>query len=214
MRFGKLLFLMAFLAILTACSTMVGPQDDLARKVDYMRSDVENLTAQQKELAEQVKQLAEALAKAPAQAPQETALQVMTPQAVSQAESGDLAGDPALLYKRAYDLLAAGKVKESQDAFSEFIRRFPQSDLADNAQYWIGEGFYTQKDFKDARDAFKAVADHFPFGNKVPDAIYKEALCDGETGDKALEKKLLQELGEQYPYSEAAALAKDLLKKL
>jgi tol-pal system protein YbgF len=214
MRFGKLVFLLVFLAVLTACSAMVGPQDDLARKVDYMRSDVEKLTAQQKELAEQVKQLADALAKAPTQAPQEQAPQATTPQVVSRAESGDLAGDPSLLYKRAYDLLAAGKVKESQDAFSEFIRRFPQSDLADNAQYWIGEGFYTQKDFKDARDAFKAVADHFPFGNKVPDAIYKEALCDGEMGDKALEKKRLQELCEQYPYSEAAALAKDLLKKL
>ncbi len=213
MRFGKALFFCGLLAALTSCSTMVGPQDDLARKVDYLRSDVEGLAAQQKQLTAEVQQLKDAFAKAPVQTSQEPPAPVLAPQAAS-VESGDLAGDPALLYKRAYDLLAAGKVKESQDAFSEFIRRFPQSDLADNAQYWIGEGFYSLKDFKNARDAFKAVVDHFPFGNKVPDAIYKEGLCDGELGDKALEKKRLQDLAEQYPYSEAAVKAQDLLKKL
>ncbi len=214
MRLASVSLLTLSVAAMTACSTMVGPQDDLARKVDYLRTDVENLTAQQKELSAQIQQMKDSLAASPKQAPVEAAPQVLAPVAAAPAESGDLAGDPAQLYKRAYDLLAAGKVKESQEAFSEFIRRFPQSDLADNAQYWIGEGFYSVKDFKNARDAFKAVVDHFPFGNKVPDAIYKEAICTGELGDKPGEKKLLQEIGEQYPYSEAAALAKDLLKKL
>ncbi len=213
MRLASASIVALSVAAMTACTTMVGPQDDLARKVDYLRTDVENLTAQQKELSAQIQQMKDSLAAAQQQAPKEAEPQVLTPQAAP-AESGDLAGDPAQLYKRAYDLLTTGKVKESQEAFSEFIRRFPQSDLADNAQYWIGEGFYSEKDYKSARDAFKAVVDHFPFGNKVPDAIYKEAICDGELGDKAGEKKLLQEIGEQYPYSEAAALAKDLLKKL
>ncbi len=57
--------------------------------------------------------------------------------------------------------------------------KFPQSDLADNAQYWIGECFYSQKKFQEAKEGFAAVAEHFPFGNKVPDALYKEASVQG-----------------------------------
>ncbi len=182
-----------------ACASMMEPGDDLSRKVDHLRADVEALTAQQQALAEEIRKLQGPSAAAPA------------PPA---AESEGLAGAPAALYQRAYDLLMAGKFKESQEAFAEFIRRFPQSDLADNAQYWIGESFYGQKEFRGARDAFQAVADHFPFGNKVPDALYKQALCEGELGDKAAEKKLLSAVAEQYSYSEAAGKARDLLKKL
>jgi len=201
-----------------ACTGLIQPQDDLSRKVDYLRSDVEKLTSEQANLVAEVRKLQESLNQTPAPAQQSPRIERLetvaeTPPTAS-TESGDLSGDPASLYQKAYDLLAAGKVAESQAAFAEFIRRFPQSDLADNAQYWIGEGFYSQKAFKEARDAFQGVSDHFPFGNKVPDALYKRGLCEGELGDKGAEAKTLRELVEQYPFSDASVKARDLLKKL
>jgi len=200
-----------------ACAGLIQPQDDLTRKVDYLRSDVEKLTAQQAELAEQIRKLqggpSPSVTPVPGTVPVERLVAVAETPPPS-TESGELSGDPAALYQKAYDLLAAGRVAESQGAFAEFIRRFPQSDLADNAQYWIGEGFYSQKAFKEAREAFQGVLDHFPFGNKVPDALYKRALCEGELGDKAAEAKTLRDLVEQYPFSDASVKARDLLKRL
>lgn len=221
------LLALVLLASGLGCTSMLAPQDDLARKVDYLRTDVEKLAKQQEQLLAEVRALQggvpappQAPAAPPASAPappapsltvEELAPQPPTPPAL---ESGQLSADPAAVYQKAYDLLAAGKVPESQAAFAQFIRTYPQSDLADNAQYWIGEGFYVQKSFADAKGAFQMVLDHFPFGNKVPDALYKRALCEGELGDKAEERDTLREVVEQYPFSDASVKARDLLKKL
>lgn len=206
-----------------ACSSMLQPQDDLSRKVDYLRADVEKLAKQQEQLLAEVRALqggAPPAPAAPATAPSPAAptltVEELTPPPAPPAalESGQLSGDPAAVYQKAYDLLASGRYTESQTAFAQFIRTYPQSDLADNAQYWIGEGFYVQKAFADAKGAFQGVLDHFPFGNKVPDALYKRALCEGELGDKAAERETLRGLVEQYPFSDASVKARDLLKKL
>lgn len=210
--------LFGILSLAGACSGLMPPQDDLARKVDYLRADVEKLTAQQAVLLEEVRELRGGTALTPVSAPVAAKIERLEPVAVvppkPAIESGDLSGDPGTIYQKGYDLLGSGQVEQSQAAFAEFIRRFPESDLADNAQYWIGEGFYSQKAFQEARDAFQGVVDHFPFGNKVPDALYKRALCEGELGNKAAETKTLREVVEQYPFSDASAKARDLLKKL
>lgn len=194
------------------CAPLLQGGDDASRKVDYLRSDIEKLSAQQAQLQEEVRKLRDALSQ-PAVGQESASGTSASPQMES-LEVGQLSGDPAAVYQRAYDLLTAGKVRESQSAFADFIRRFPQSELADNAQYWIGEGFYSQKAWGDAKQAFQGVVDHFPFGNKVPDALYKRALCEGELGDKTAEKATLQELSEQYPFSDAATKAGELLKRL
>jgi tol-pal system protein YbgF len=129
---------------------------------------------------------------------------VESPSDASATEAQNLASDPSALYKKGLDLMGGGQYSEAQAAFADFIVKFPQSDLADNAQYWIGECFYSQKDFKEARDAFRAVSDHFPFGNKVPDAIYKQALCERQLGQEDQAEATLKKLVEEFPSSEAA----------
>lgn len=196
------------------CAPLLQGGDDASRKVDYLRGDIEKLAVQQAQLQEEVRKLREAMGGQPSAAsPAPAAASSRAPE-VEALEVGQLSGDPAAVYRNAYDLLASGKVRESQTAFAEFIRRFPQSELADNAQYWIGEGFYSQKAWADAKQSFQGVVDHFPFGNKVPDALFKRALCEGELGDKSSEKATLRGLVEQYPFSDAATKANDLLKRL
>ena len=101
--------------------------------------------------------------------------------------------------RRAWTSWARAQYPRRRAAFASYIAKYPQSDLADNAQYWIGECFYSQKDFKAPRRRFKAVADHFPFGNKVPDALYKEALCERQLGQEDAAKATLGKLLEQFP---------------
>jgi tol-pal system protein YbgF len=201
------------LTLLAACSAMTGDNDELTRRVDYLRQDVEALTKQQKVLTDEIQRLQgvsgtpgqETTSPAPAVAPARTQTEAENPAV----EVQNLASDSSAIYKSGLDLMGEGKYTEAQGAFADFIRKFPQSDLADNAQYWIGECFYSQKNFKEAEVAFKSVRDHFPFGNKVPDAIYKEALCQRQMGEEEKAKATLKQLVADYPDSEAAAKVKD-----
>jgi tol-pal system protein YbgF len=107
--------------------------------------------------------------------------------------------------RRSYDLAVAG--------FREFIKKYPRSDLADNAGYWIGESFYAQKKYKEAATEFEKVIAQYPNQDKVPAAMLKAGLCRQELGEKAKADQLWQKLLKQYPKSPEALLAKEKLKK-
>ncbi len=201
------------LVSLVACSSLMNPGDDLSRRVDYLRQDVESLTKQQKALTEEISQLHEQMrkgapSKAEASAPK---AEVKVQEPSGEQEAANLASDPATRYKKAFDLMEAGKYGEAETAFADFVSKFPQSELADNAQYWIGECLYAESHYEDALTSFKAVSDHFPFGNKVPDALYKQAMCEQKLGRNTEANKTLEKLRDYYPYSEAASKAKKLL---
>lgn len=209
---------LAALAGCAGCAAVTGSNDELARRVDYLRQDVEALTKQQQALTAELEKLQGKLGTAPEVAKPEAgsappakveveSLPVETPSAPPAAEAQNLAADPSALYKSGLDLMGQGQYTQAQAAFADFIVQFPASDLADNAQYWIGECFYSEKNFKDARDAFKAVSDHFPFGNKVPDALYKQGLCERQLGQEDQARATLKKLAEEFPGSEAAVKA-------
>jgi tol-pal system protein YbgF len=193
------------LAVLSGCAAIPGANDDLSRRVDYLRQDVENLTAQQKALTDEVIKLRDELK------PLQTAAPM--PDKPGTLEVKNLATDSASLYKEAFDLMQQDKFAEAEAKFADFVSRFPQSDLADNAQYWIGECLYSEKNYKDAEAAFEAVSNHFPFGNKVPDALYKQAVCERLAGDEPAAKTTFQKLIDNFPDSEAATKAKAALKE-
>lgn len=210
-RNAALVFTFVTAASMMGCAAMLEPPADIQRSVDYLRQDIQSLQKEQAELAKKIEALtsqgASAAADAPAEMPQSA-------QRLTIEDSGNLSQDPGEIYNRAMDFMKGGKTEDAERAFADFIVKFPQSDLADNAQYWIGECFYSQKKFQEAKDGFAAVAEHFPFGNKVPDAIYKEALCAGALGKMEERTTLLKQLVENYPYSEASAKAEDLLSQI
>jgi tol-pal system protein YbgF len=201
------------LVSLVGCSTLMSSGDDLSKRVDYLRQDVEDLTKQQKALTEEISQLRGQLregAPSKVENPSPQA-EVKVQEPSGEQEATNMASDPAVRYKKAFDLMEAGKYGQAEAAFADFVSKFPQSELADNAQYWIGECLYAESHYKDALASFQAVSDHFPFGNKVPDALYKQAMCEQKLGKNAEAKKTLEKLRDYYPYSEAASKAKKLL---
>jgi tol-pal system protein YbgF len=198
---------LAFAVALTGCLPTVS-NDELTNRVNYLRQDVDDLTKQQRALQEQVKSLEARLGGAPA-SPSAPASAPADPSVPASEEGAqNLSTESSALYKKAFDLMAAGQYDDARAAFGDYITRYAQSDLADNAQYWIGECYYSQKDFKQAAEAFKAVQEHFPFGNKVPDALYKKALCERQLGDEGAAQATLKALEEQFPDSDAAMKAR------
>jgi tol-pal system protein YbgF len=118
------------------------------------------------------------------------------------------------LYKDSYEALRAGRHDDARRGFRELVKKFPDHDLADNAQYWLGECFYDRKQFAEAMPEFRMVLTKYPLGNKAPDAMLKLAYCMLALGDLAKGREILSKLPETYPHTEAARLAQVRLSEL
>jgi tol-pal system protein YbgF len=105
-------------------------------------------------------------------------------------------------YKQAYELYRKAKYAEGIGKFEEFISKWPASDLADNAQYWIGECYYSMRDWTKALTAFQKVLS-YPTGNKMSDATLKMGYTYNE-----MARENFNAVIKQYPRSNAARLAK------
>lgn len=121
------------------------------------------------------------------------------------------AGDPNQLYDQASQDLTQGRYGLALQNFREFVRRFPASDLADNAQYGIGESFFAQSQFDSAGTEYSRVETGWPKGDKVPAALYKRALSRERQGARADARKLFEDLVRRFPDSGEAQLARERL---
>jgi tol-pal system protein YbgF len=105
------------------------------------------------------------------------------------------------------------KFSEGRKALQRFLRDYPNHELTVNATYWIGEAYYGEKQYEKAILQFLDVIQKFPKHTKAPAALLKQGLAFGLLGEKATEKALLQQVITDYPVSPEAKKAKVLLAK-
>jgi tol-pal system protein YbgF len=118
------------------------------------------------------------------------------------------------LYQSANEHLRAGDTNQAVDAFRTFVKRYPTHELADNAQYWLGECFYHSKNYSKALREFRRVVEQFPRGNKVPDALLKLGFSYLALGSTRPGREALSELARTYPRHPASGLAAAKLMEL
>jgi tol-pal system protein YbgF len=116
-------------------------------------------------------------------------------------------GDAASDYRVAVELVRADRHDDAVAALRAFVAKYPRHDHADNAQYWLGEAFYAQKDYSRALVEFRKVIEVYPRGNKVPDALLKVGYCHHAIGQAEKARAVLEQVVNLYPKSEPAALA-------
>ena len=116
-------------------------------------------------------------------------------------------------YEAALNLFKANKIKEAAVAFDAFGKSYPESTLAPNAQYWLGNAYYALRDCKRAIDAHRVVVAKWPQHPKAADSLLGVANCQQELGDAKGGKTTLEAVLAKYPGSSAAAAAKQRLKK-
>jgi tol-pal system protein YbgF len=118
------------------------------------------------------------------------------------------------LYKRSLEALRAGRHVEAAAGFRDFLKQHPNHDFADNAQYWLGECYYDQKDYPMAMREFRRVVEKYPQGNKVADALLKVGFAHLALGSTEAGRQTLEQVVRSYPRQEAAALASAKLAEL
>ena len=119
-----------------------------------------------------------------------------------------------ILYNKAMALFKAGNYEDAIAAFSDFLKKFPRSELADNAQFWIGECYMNLKQYEKAILAFHEVVKKYPKGNKVPNAMLRQAVAFEHLNDKVSARLLYKRIIKKYPKSPEAKLAKAKLRAL
>jgi len=135
---------------------------------------------------------------------------------------------PQDIYQAAYIDFSKGSYSLAIAGFREFLRRYPDHELAGSAQYWIGEAYLslargfadsTQGDkaaesLEQAVQEFKKVLANYPRADKVPTALYKEALALIDLKQPALAQARLQYLVDNFPRAEETSLARERLAAL
>jgi tol-pal system protein YbgF len=117
-------------------------------------------------------------------------------------------------YQKAYGTFKNGDYPGALRLFEAFLRRYPQSEYADNARYWIGESYYQQGDYERAILEYEKVLQQYPKGDKVPHALLKQGFAFLNLGDRLDAKLLLQKVIKEYPQSPQAEIAARKLKVL
>ena len=126
------------------------------------------------------------------------------------------ANDPAKEgqeYEAALNLFKSGKYKDAATGFAAYVQKYPDSSLAPNAQYWLGNAWYAQRDCKRAIEAQSLVTAKYADSAKAPDAWLAIATCQQELGNPTGVKRSLETVISKYPGTPAADTARDRLKK-
>ncbi|OGP62725.1 MAG: tol-pal system protein YbgF [Deltaproteobacteria bacterium RBG_13_47_9] len=132
-----------------------------------------------------------------------------TPQEIKGVGVSAGAGD---LYKDAYETLQRGDLEGARRKFEAFLKQYPNIELSDNAQFWIGETYFLKKDFEKAILEYEKTIAKYPEGDKISAALLKQALAFLEIGDKSTARNLLRRVIERYPHSDQAEMAKKRLE--
>jgi tol-pal system protein YbgF len=122
--------------------------------------------------------------------------------------------DDRAAYQAALEMLRQGRYPQAEAGFRQFLADFPDSDLGDNAQYWLAETHYVNRDFETALAGFQAVLEKYPNSRKAPDALLKAGFCEYELQRWPAARASLEQVVRDYPDSTAARLAGQRLERM
>ncbi len=117
-------------------------------------------------------------------------------------------------YQRAYELLRKGKTDQSITELNSFLENYPSSNLANNAQYWLGEAYRVKKDNEAARKAFNIVIEKYPQSSKIPDALLKLGYIEMDQSHTDQAREYFNKVTSNYPDTPAALYANKKLRAM
>jgi tol-pal system protein YbgF len=122
--------------------------------------------------------------------------------------------EPTQLYNTAYEDYLRGNFDLAIQGFRDYVNRYPNTELADNALYWIGECYYSKKSYKEAIEAFTQLLNTYKTSDKAAAALLKKGLAYLELGDRSQAVINLQYVLYEHPGTKEAELARSKLAGL
>lgn len=125
-----------------------------------------------------------------------------------------LKGNQAEAYQQIFNWLQSGEEAKAVAGFQQFLATYPDGEYADNAQYWLGEAFYTARDFTHALQAFKTLINQYPNSPKRSHAALKIGYTYYEKGEYEKARQALLQVKSNYPKTSVAHLAEQRLRQM
>ena len=218
-------------------TTLVNQVNDLQQQLSQLQGQIEELQHQNQQLQDSQKaQYADIDSRlsrlekggaaqaqppaAPANAPQGPAPALAAP-APAAAQQAAPAAAPAAAnateqaaYDAAFKSLRAGDYVTASRGFRDFLTKYPDSGLAPNAYYWLGESYYVTMNYPVAIEAFQRLVKQYPQSDKVSDGLLKVGYCQIELKQQDAAVATLKQVSAKYPGTKAAGLAQERLRRL
>lgn len=122
-------------------------------------------------------------------------------------EEKDVLDNKTKDYEAAYQAFKDKRYREAGKRFEAFIKDYPRNELTDNAQFWIAETYYVEKDYEGAILAYEALLKNYSDSEKISGALLKQGFAFIEIGDKKTGRIILEKLIEKFPDSKGAEVA-------
>ncbi len=118
------------------------------------------------------------------------------------------------IYQTAYVDYAKGNFQSAITGFREFVERYPETELSDDAQFLIARSYFMLGDYKRAITEFRRVLDNYPMADRVPAAMYNLGLCYLEIEDVETAREYFKLVVTRYPQAPESREAKTALDSL
>ena len=122
--------------------------------------------------------------------------------------------DPSQLYENAFLDVRNGNYELAIAQFRDVLQYFGQSEYAPNARYWIGESWYSLKQYDSAIVEFETLVASYPQSDRLSTALYKLGRCYEEKGLPNRARRYYQEVIKNYPASLEAKPAQSRLSQI
>jgi tol-pal system protein YbgF len=187
--------------------------------VDQMSNALEAARKQQRDLYADLDQRMKNLESRGAAASGGAAGAAGTPSAAAPANStapdtSNAGAEDKASYQAAFTMLKDGQYDRAIAAFQKFLAAYPDSSLADNAQYWLGEAYYVNKSYPEAQAAFQRVIDKYPQSRKISDALLKIGFCRYEMRQYDSARQVLGQVVARFSDTPAGHLAQQRLERM
>ncbi|MGO8787898.1 MAG: tetratricopeptide repeat protein [Terriglobia bacterium] len=187
--------------------------DAMTSQTQALSESLEEAKARLSKLGDQMAQMQNILTTLPAQSNPTTGTPPGTPGAPV-APSAPPVPDADSLYSQGLSYYNGGQWDLSIQAFNDYLKYYKDTDRASNAQFYIGECYYSQQDYKDAIAAYDLCSEKYPAGNKAAAAQLKKGFSLLALDQKTAGIRELRSLIQRFPDSHESELARQRLKKL
>jgi tol-pal system protein YbgF len=207
--------------LLKSNATLVAKVDEMDNRIQTTQGAVEQATYRLDQISTQLSQTRRQMEDLQANVTAAATRAAAADSGVPAPSSGEVtvpgtaaSADPMETYQAAYRDYQRGNFDLAIEGFRDFLSTAGNSDLADNASYWIGESLFSQKKYREAIGQFDAVVNKYPKSDKVPGALLKKGYSYISIGERAQGVVQLQYVVHEHPRSQEASLARQRLKQL
>jgi len=197
-------------ALDTLQATLQKQQADSAAKADQLSGQIQALNDTMDELKVRLAKVTKQLEDM--QSAQQS-IQAQQAQQQQQQQALASAPPPDVLYNNALRDYNAAKNDLATQEFSDYIKFYPNTDMAGNCYFYLGEIQYKQGNYQQAAQSYDQVLQNFPSGNKAASAQLKKGFALLELGKQDDGVSELRHLIQRYPHAPEALQARDRLRK-